>query len=99
MSVTIDCRISVGELIIETHAPASRAEARRLAQEVSRAVAERLQRLQEQRLAAFQKGMAPGGAIAIEALRVCLHGEEARRPNAGEIAGAVARAVARELGV
>lgn len=99
MSVTIDCRIAVRELTIESHALASRAEATRLAQEVARAVAEQLQQLQEQRLAAFQKGGAPGGAIEIEALRVCLHGEEARHPSAGVIAGAVARAITKELGL
>lgn len=97
MSGTIDCRISVRELIIESHAPVSRAEARRLGQEIARAVTDELQRLQERRLAAFQKGLAPGGAIEIDALQVCLHGPAARRPSAGEIAGAVARAVAREL--
>jgi hypothetical protein len=99
MSATIDCRISVRELIIESQAPASRAEARRLGQEVARAVAERLQSLQERRLAAFESGLEPGGAIEIEALRVCLHGQAARHPSAGEIAGAVARAVAQELGI
>lgn len=97
MSGTVDCRISVGELIIESHAPTSRAEARRLGQEVARAVTGELQELQERRLAAFQKGLEPGGAIEIDALRVRLHGQAARRPSAGEIASAVARAVAREL--
>ena len=94
---TIDCRITVRELIIESHASAGRAEARRIGNEVARAVATRLQELQERRLSAFQNGVAPGGAIAINALRVRLHGRAARHPTAAEIADAVARAVAEEL--
>jgi uncharacterized MAPEG superfamily protein len=99
MSATIDCRISVRELTIESHALVSRAEARRLGQEVARAVAERLQSLQERRLAAFQNGLELGGAIEIDAVRICLRGHAARHPNAGEIAAVVARAVAKELAI
>ncbi|HEY5955115.1 MAG TPA: hypothetical protein VIV60_01130 [Polyangiaceae bacterium] len=72
-----DCRILIGDLIIETSASMDDATAHQLGRDVSRMLVDELELLQTKRLQAALRTQSATGPITIGALRVKLYGAEA----------------------